>query len=87
MLLKFKSVDTNSKTIHQIKINFVNEDTSVLEFLSSKNLVMLEVRTGESFTNFVSFDTECEVFRNILFGDLKDTVRGVLHLKVVVKSL
>ena len=85
MILKFKSVDTNSKTIHQMKITFVNEDTSVLEFLSSKNLDMLEVKTGESFTNLISLDTKPEVLRIISFGDLKDTVRGMLHLKVVVR--
>ena len=79
MLLKFKSVDTNSKTIHQMKITFMNEDTS------SKNLDMLEVQTGESFTNLVSLDTEPEVLRNISFGDLKDKVCGMLHLKVVVR--
>ena len=70
MILKFKFVDTNSKTIHQMKITFANEDTSVLQFLPSKNLDMLEVQTGESFL-LISFpwtlNLKClEIFRLVI---------------------
>lgn len=88
MLLKFQSVDTKSKVIHETVITFVDSDSSIFQFLSSKNLdidEILEVRTGKSFSELVCLDSQEEVLKSISFSALKETVSGLLHMKVVVR--
>ena len=87
MVLKFKCNDTNSKIVHESTITFANDETTVHSFLVSKKLEnhFIEVLFGESFTNVVLLDSDDEVLKQIIFGDLQNTIRGgMLHLKVVV---
>lgn len=88
MLLKFKCNDTSSKIVCKCTITFVNEETAICSFLVYKNLEnnLLQVLSGESFTNLLSLDSNVEVLKQIKFGDLYNTIKkGMLHWKAVVR--
>ena len=88
MLLKFKCNDTSSKIVCKCTITFVNEETAICSFLVYKHLEnnLLQVLSGESFTNLLSLDSNVEVLKQIKFGDLYNTIKnGMLHSKAVVR--
>ena len=87
MLLKLSISSNKSRVIFKSAITFGNDCCDIAEFFSSRNVekeVIMEVRTGENFSNLSSLDLT--VLDQITLKDLKETVgRAMLHIKVIVR--